>query len=65
MLSCLNQRTVPLAYAGGSATAAWRVGFSQRKALASLPASGTEVPRGLKSAPQTSGGGIAMIKKAL
>jgi hypothetical protein len=35
----------------------WRAGFSrhinERQALASLPASGTEVPRGLKSALQT------------
>ncbi|HEY6346222.1 MAG TPA: TadE/TadG family type IV pilus assembly protein [Bryobacteraceae bacterium] len=30
----------------------WRAGFSPREALASLPASGTEVPRGLKSALQ-------------
>jgi hypothetical protein len=31
---------------------AWRAGFSARETLASLPPSGTEVPRGLKSALQ-------------
>jgi hypothetical protein len=37
---------------GFAANKLWRVGFSPSEALASLPTSGAEAPRGLKSALQ-------------